>query len=145
MTPNLLEQFRDFEIFAEKMEEIVEEIKRSHLTDEDGNIYELKDFDLRDDVIGSVDSLPTTIKDYAYLWDYVQNRYKEYLADCENPLMPNEMYFDVYWNNIEGNAAFYDNLTLWIFFDYEYGIFYEDDFDIIEKISQREKSLAQNL
>lgn len=142
MTTELINQFRDFEIFAEKMEALVEEVKKSHLKDENGNTYEFKDFDLRDDVIGSVDSLPTTIKDYAHLWDYVQNRYNEYLADCENPLMPNEMYFDVYWNNVEDNAAFFDDVTLWIFFDYEYGIYYQDDEETIKKIRERDEKLA---
>ena len=140
MTPNLLEQFRDFEIFAEKMEEIVEEVKRSHLTDEDGNIYELKDFDLRsfEGVDSVIYTLPKTLEDYIHLWDYVQEEFKEYILNCDNPNCPNEMFFDVYWNNIEGNAAFYDNLTLWIFFDYEYGIFYDSDIEIIEKIRERD-------
>jgi hypothetical protein len=81
MTPNLLEQFRDFEIFAEKMEEIVEEIKRSHLTDEDGNIYELKDFDLRSfkGIDSVIYTLPKTLEDYMNLWNYVQEEFKEYL------------------------------------------------------------------
>ena len=138
MTTELINQFRDFEIFAEKMEEIVEEVKNSHLKDDDGNTYKFEHFDLRDDVIGSIDSLPTTIKDYAHLWDYVQQRYNEYLSDCENPLMPSEMYFDVYWNNVESNPAFFDDLTLWIYFDYEYGIFYDSDTEIIEKIRERD-------
>lgn len=138
MTIDLINKFRDFEIFAEKMEEIVEEVKNSHLKDDDGNTYKFEHFDLRDDVIGSIDSLPTTIKDYAHLWDYVQQRYNEYLSDCENPLMPNEMYFDVNWNNVESNSAFFDDLTLWIYFDYEYGIFYDSDTEIIEKIRERD-------
>lgn len=138
MTIDLINKFRDFEIFAEKMEEIVEEVKNSHLKDDDGNTYKFEHFDLRDDVIGSIDSLPTTIKDYAHLWDYVQQRYNEYLSDCENPLMPNEMYFDVYWNNVESNSAFFDDLTLWIYFDYEYGIYYDTDTEIIEKIRERD-------
>lgn len=138
MTIDLINKFRDFEIFAEKMEEIVEEVKNSHLKDDDGNTYKFEHFDLRDDVIGSIDSLPTTIKDYANLWDYVQQRYNEYLSDCKNPLMPCEMYFDVYWNNVESNSAFFDDLTLWIYFDYEYGIFYDSDTEIIEKIRERD-------
>ena len=79
MTTELINQFIGFEIFAEKMEEIVEEVKKYHLKDDDGNTYKFEHFDLRDDVIGSIDSLPTTIKDYAHLWDYVQQRYNEYL------------------------------------------------------------------
>lgn len=138
MTTELLSKLKDFEIFVEKMEEIVEEVKKNHLTDDDGNTYNLEDFDLRDDEVGSIDSLPTTIKDYANIWDYVQQRYNEYLSDCENPLMPNEMYFDVYWNNVESNSDSYEDLTLWIYFDYEYGIFYDSDTEIIEKIRERD-------
>jgi len=138
MTTELINRFRDFEIFAGKMEEIVEEVKSHHLKDDDGNTYNFEHFDLRDDVIGSIDSLPTTIKDYANLWDYVQERYNEYLSDCENPLMPNEMCFDVYLNNVETDSAFFEDLTLWIYFDYEYGIFYDSDTEIIEKIRERD-------
>jgi len=138
MTIELINQFRDFEIFAEKMEEIVEEVKKHHLKDNDGNTYKFEHFDLRDDVIGCIGSLPTTINDYANLWYYVQERYNEYLSDCENPLMPNEMYFDVYYNNVELNSAFFDDLTLLIYFDYEYGIFYDSDTEIIEKIRERD-------
>lgn len=138
MTTDLLNQFRNFEIFAEKMEQIVEEVKKNHLKDEDGNTYDFKQFDLRDDAIGSIYSLPTTIKDYAYLWEYVQNRYKGYLADWENPSMPNEMFFDVFWNNVDANSAFYDGLTLWIYFDYEYGIYYDTDEEICDKIRKRD-------
>ena len=56
--------------------------------------------------------------------------------------MPNEMYFDVYWNNVEANAAFFDDVTLWIFFDYEYGIYYQDDEETIEKIRERDEKLT---
>ena len=142
MTKELLNQLKPFEIFVEKMEDIVEEVKKNHLTDDEGNTYKLEHFDLRDDVIGSVDSLPLKLEDYFGLWNYVKGRYEEYLASCENPLMPNEMYFDVYWNNVEANAAFFDDVTLWIFFDYEYGIYYQDDEETIEKIRERDEKLA---
>ena len=142
MTIELLNQLKDFEIFTEKMEGIVEEVKKNHLKDDNGNTYKFEDFDLRDDVIGNVDSLPTTIKDYSNLWDYVQQRYKEYLSDYENPFMPNEMYFDVYWCNVESNSAFFEDLTLWIYFDYEYGIYYDTDVEICDKIRKRDDELA---
>lgn len=142
MTIDLINKFRDFEIFAEKMEEIVEEVRTSHLKDDDGNTYKFEHFDLREEeddyVFGIVHSLPTTIKDYARLWDYVQKRYNEYLSDHENPLIPNTMYFDVYWNDVETNSAFFEDLTIWIYFDYEYGIFYDSDTEIIEKIRERD-------
>lgn len=142
MTKELLNQLQPFEIFVEKMEAIVEEVKKNHLTDDEGNTYKLEHFDLRDDEIGNVDSLPLKLEDYFGLWNYVKGRYEEYLASCENPLMPNEMFFDVYWNNVEANAAFFDDITLWIFFDYEYGIYYQDDEETIEKIRERDEKLA---
>lgn len=135
MTIELQNQLKPFEIFMEKMEVIVEAIKNEKVNINNG--WGIERFDLRGDEIGMVGSIPTTIKEYAELWDYVQKRYKEYLADCENPLMPNEMFFDVYWNDPEANRAEYDDLTLWIYFDYEYGIFYDSDTEIIEKIRER--------
>lgn len=142
MTKELLNQLKSFEIFVEKMEAIVEEVKKNYLTDDEGNTYKLEDFDLRDDEVGSVDSLPLKLEDYFGLWNYVKCRYEKYLASCENPLMPNEMYFDVYWNNVEANSAFFDDVTLWIFFDYEYGIYYQDDEETIKKIRERDEKLA---
>lgn len=142
MTKELLNQLKPFEIFVEKMEAIVEEVKKNHLTDDEGNTYKLEDFDLRDDVVGSVDSLPLKLEDYFGLWKYVKSRYEEYLASCENPLMPNEMYFDVYWNNVEANSAFFDDVTLWIYFDYEFGIYYDTDEEICDKIRKRDDELA---
>lgn len=141
MTIELQNQLKPFEIFMEKMEVIVEAIKNNEENIKNG--WGIERFDLRDDAIGMVDGIPTTIKEYAELWDYVQERYKEYLASCENPLMPNEMFFDVYWNDPEANRAEYDNLTLWIFFDYEYGIYYLEDDEILEKIKKRDEELAK--
>lgn len=141
MTIELQNQLKPFEIFMEKMEVIVEAIKNDEENIKNG--WGIERFDLRDDAIGMVDGIPTTIKEYAELWDYVQERYKEYLASCENPLMPNEMFFDVYWNDPEANRAEYDNLTLWIFFDYEYGIYYLEDDEILEKIKKRDEELAK--
>ena len=141
MTIELQNQLKPFEIFMEKMEVIVEAIKNDEENIKNG--WGIERFDLRDDVIGMVDGIPTTIKEYAELWDYVQERYKEYLASCENPLMPNEMFFDVYWNDPEANRAEYDDLTLWVFFDYEYGIYYLEDDEILEKIKKRDEELAK--
>lgn len=141
MTIELQNQLKPFEIFMEKMEVIVEAIKNDEENIKNG--WGIGRFDLRDDAIGMVGDIPTTIKEYAELWDYVQERYKEYLACCENTLMPNEMFFDVYWNDPEANRAEYDNLTLWIFFDYEYGIYYLEDDEILEKIKKRDEELAK--
>lgn len=136
MTTELINQFRDFEIFAEKMEALVEAVKNDE--EHKKNKWGIEQFDLRDDSIGMVDSMPKTLKDYFNLWEYVQQRYKEYLENYKNPLMPCEMFFDVYWNDTEANSAFYDGLTLWIYFDYEYGIYYDTDVEICDKIRERD-------
>ena len=141
MTIELQNKLKPFEIFMEKMEVIVEAIKNDKENIKNG--WGVERFDLRDDAIGMVGTIPTTIKEYAELWDYVLERYNEYLASCENPLMPNEMFFDVYWNDPEANRAEYDDLTLWIFFDYEYGIYYMEDEEINEKIKKRDEELAK--
>ena len=141
MTIELQNQLKPFEIFMEKMEVIVEAIKNNEENIKNG--WGVERFDLRDDAIGMVGTIPTTIKEYAELWDYVLERYNEYLASYENPLMPNEMFFDVYWNDPEANRAEYDDLTLWIFFDYEYGIYYIEDEEINEKIKKRDEELAK--
>lgn len=136
MTTELINQFRDFEIFAEKMEALVEAVKNDE--ENKKNKWGINQFDLRDDNIGMVGSMPKTLKDYLNLWEYVQQRYKEYLENYKNPLMPCEMFFDVYWNDTEANSAFYDGLTLWIYFDYEYGIYYDTDVEICDKIRERD-------
>ena len=94
---------------------------------------------MRDDKIGIIDSLPTKLEDYFEFWKYVQERYQDYLANYKNDSYPNEMFFDLYWNDVKTNSAYYDNATLWIFFDYEYGIYYFEDEDIKQKIAEREK------
>lgn len=43
---------------------------------------------------------------------------------------------------VEANSAFYDGLTLWIYFDYEYGIYYDTDVEICDKIRKRDDELA---
>lgn len=136
MTTELINRFRDFEIFAEKMEALVEAVKNDE--ENKKNKWGINQFDLRDDNIGMVGSMPKTLKDYLNLWEYVQQRYKEYLENYKNPLMPCEMFFDVYWNDTEANSAFYDGLTLWIYFDYEYGIYYDTDVEICDKIRERD-------
>lgn len=137
MTKEMLEEMKNFEIFVEKMEEIVVAVKTDEINIENGWGVEI--FDLRDDKIGLIDSLPKTLKDYAYLWEYVKERFNEYLADYDNPNMPNDMFFDVYWNDTQANRAEFDDLTLRIFFDYQYGIYYQSDTEIKEKIQKRDE------
>ena len=143
MTKEMLEEMKNFEIFVEKMEEIVVTVKTNKINIENG--WGVEVFDLRDDKIGMVDSLPKTLQDYAYLWEYVKERFNEYLADYDNPNKSNEMFFDVYWNDPQANRAEYDYLTLWIFFDYQYGIYYQSDTEIEEKIKKRDEKIENSV
>jgi hypothetical protein len=140
MTTELIGQLKDFEIFVEKIEKMCEEVKESHLVDKDGNKYQYNHFDLRDNN-GYVVPLPkNSLEDYFEIWNYVQERYKKYLDDYDNPIIPNAMYLDLYWNDVENNCAYYDDLAIWIYFDYEYGIYYDTDTEIIEKINKRDNN-----
>ena len=132
---------KQFEKFVKKINELIAELKENHLTDDEGNTYKLEDFDFRayNDVDSIIFPIPTTEADFKEMWDFVQEKYNEYLADPENDNIPDEMYFDAFWNNTEANCAFYEeDVTLWIYFDYEFGIFYEDDTKIIQKINNRD-------
>lgn len=142
MTKEMQDQLQPFEIFIERMEQFVEDVKNYHLTDEAGNVYNLKDFDIRD-TSKSPDSvefaLPTSLEEYLEIWRYVQSQYEKYLQNYDNISYPNAMFFDLYWNDVEANSAFYDNLAIWIYFDYEFGIYYEGDKETLEKIQKREE------
>jgi len=130
-----------FEKFVKKINELIAELKENHLTDDEGNTYKIEDFDFRayNDVDSIIFSLPTTEADFKEMWDFVQEKYNEYIADPENDNIPDEMYFDVFWNNTKANCAFYEEgVTLWIYFDYEFGIYYDDDTKIIQKINNRD-------
>jgi len=141
MKQNTLNQMKDFEIFVEKMENLVEEVKKNHLIDKDGYQYRIEDFDLRD-IECDTYKLPfnNKLSDYFEMWEKVQDKFDEYIADND---AANEMFFDLYWNNVKENAAYFDGLALWIFFDNEYGIFYMDDTEIQNKITKRNEAIIK--
>lgn len=141
MKRNTLNQMKDFEIFVEKMENLVEEVKKNHLIDKDGYQYRIEDFDLRDCFgYGDIYSLPHKLVDYFAIWERVQEQYNIFLTDDD---AANEMCFDLYWNNVEANAAYFDDLAFWIYFDKEYGIFYADDDDIQAKLTERNNEIIK--
>ena len=112
MTKEMLNKLKDFEIFVEKMEAFVDGIQL------DG--YPIEHYDLRMPTIeGHLDniySIPHTIKDYAEIWQdilFIRENITEYYKKCVGL----NTFFDVYWNNVEGNNAEYTGETLWIGFN----------------------------
>lgn len=139
MTTKLQNQLIPFEIFMEKMEKVVEEVKKSHLSD-GVTTFELKDFDFRSydfENNSVIFPIPSTLDDYYEMYKFVQENYKLYLDNVFNLTIPNEMYFDLFWNSVVTNSAFEDNLAFYIYFDYEFGIYYADSDDIKKKIEKR--------
>jgi hypothetical protein len=39
----------------------------------------------------------------------------------------NEFFFDLYWNDVAGKSAYYQDMVFWVFFDDTKGIHYELD------------------
>lgn len=118
----LLDELEQFRKFVEKMDALVAEIEN------DENVksgkYQLRDFDLRftGEVDSEIFSIPTTLDDYFELWQFVKERYNNFLA---NDLNASEMFFDAYWNHVAENEAYFYDKVLWIYFDEEDGIIYE--------------------
>ena len=69
MTKELLNQLKDFEIFVERLEKFIEEIKSDKTLQEAG--FKLKDMDFRtkDDAIFPI---PTKLEDYFDIWKDVK-------------------------------------------------------------------------
>lgn len=121
MTKEMLNALEDFEIFIERVEGLLNEIKTDPAVVKgncDYNHFDLRTYD------GEIFSLPSTLRDYLEMWEYVCERYNMFLANDKNP---DEMFFDVYFNDVEVNSAFYDNKAMWVFFDKEKGFSYEKD------------------
>ena len=113
MTKEMLNELEQFEIFVEKMECLVQEIKNDEGVK--SGKYKFEHFDLRFTASdnGDIFSVPTKLEDYFELWQFVKERQQMYL---NNEKDANELFFDVWWNDVEGNSAYYDNKVLWVFF-----------------------------
>lgn len=109
----LLTELEQFGIFVGKVNELIETIKNDEKV-KDGT-FKLNDFDLRFTASenGDIFSIPTKLEDYLEMWEFVKERQKMF---NENEKDANELFFDVYWNDMECNSAFYDNKVLWVFF-----------------------------
>lgn len=101
MTKDLIYQLRDFEIFCEKMEEFVTKVKNDKDT-----IHPIEEYDIRTPQ-GIAYNLPTKLEDYFDLWN-------EVLKEYNNNDFCMEMFFDLYWNDMQENEAFYCGNTFWV-------------------------------
>lgn len=114
MTKELIYQLKNFEIFVEKMESFIQKLYKKYGLDE------MKKMDLR---IYGGDSfiIPQKLEDYFDLWEAVKEAHNDYKKDKE---AVSEMFFDLYYNEVEINTASYVDETLWVYFNEE-GFYYE--------------------
>lgn len=125
MTKELLNQLQPFEIFVEKMEEFVEEIKFDNGLQKAG--FKLEDMDLRTKD-GEIFPIPTKLEDYFDLWKEVRRCADDFFMEKDTEKRDvwglNEFFFDLYWNDVEHNSAYYQDMVFWVFFDDSKGICY---------------------
>lgn len=126
MKKELLKQLEDFEIFMEKMEKFVDEIKSDEiLLDFDSNFdhYDLRTKD------GDIFWLPNTLQDYLDMWKCVAQCSRDYYIETDLEKRElygmNEFFFDLYWNDVKGNSAYYQDEVFWVEFDDQKGIVYK--------------------
>lgn len=128
MTAELLEQLKDFEIFVERLEKFIGDIKANETFNKQG--FKLEDMDLRtkDDTLFSI---PTKLEDYFEIWEnvkeYANNYYSEKDLQKREVWGLNEHYIDLYWNDVKGNTAYYIGMAFWVYFSDEKGIYYDVD------------------
>lgn len=127
MKKETLDQLRDFEIFVERMEKFVDEIKSDEILldfDSNFNHYDLRTKD------GDIFPLPNTLREYLDMWECVAQCAHEYYTENDlekrEPYGMDEFFFDLYWNDIEGNSAYYQDEVFWVWFDDTKGICYQD-------------------
>lgn len=125
MKKELLKQLEDFEIFVERMEKFVEEIKSDEIIlnlDSNFNHYDLRTKD------GDCFPLPNTLQDYLDMWKCVAQCAHEYYTETDldkRELGCNEFFFDLYWNETKSNTAYYQDEVFWVEFDDQKGIVYK--------------------
>jgi len=113
MTKELIYQLKDFEIFVEKLEEFINGKIKADPEVQNGT-FNWKDYDLR--TFDTDFQLPKKLEDYFSIWEYVCNVRNDFKKDKN---AANSVFFDAYWNDMEGHSAYYDEKTLWIEFDEE--------------------------
>ena len=111
MTKEMLNEMKDFELFVEKMEKFVGDIKADEVLKNAG--MEIKYMDLRT-FDGEIFSLPNDLEDYFDMWQEIKGYYKKFKND-ENAM--DEFFFDLYWNDVEANSAYFQDYAFWVGFD----------------------------
>ena len=110
MTRKLLDQTKEFELFAEQVEKFIHKVvmRDEYIT---SGKYKLEDFDLRTQ--DTCFFIPKTIFDYAKMWEYTLDKYNHYKTNN----LHDGFYLDVYYNDKADKTAYYHYLCLWITFD----------------------------
>ena len=128
MTIELISQLKDFEIFVERLEKFIEEIKANKTLQEAGFKLEDMDFRTKDDAIFSI---PTKLEDYFEIWKDVKECANSYYSEKDFEMMEiwgaNEYFLDLYWNDVAGHTAYYQDMVFWVYFSNEKGICYDVD------------------
>ena len=102
MTTELINQLKDFEIFAERLEKFIEEIKTDKILQVAGFKLEDMDFRTKDDAIFPI---PTKLEDYFEIWKDVKecanNYYSEKDLEKREIWGLSEYFLDLYWNDVD--------------------------------------------
>jgi hypothetical protein len=128
MTTELLEQLKDFEIFVERLEKFIGRVKSDETFRKKG--FKLEDMDLRtkDDEIFPI---PTKLEDYFDIWKDVKDCANDYYSEKDLEKREvwglNEYFLDLYWNDVKGNTAYFQDMVFWVYFSDEKGICYDVD------------------
>lgn len=121
MTKEMLNQLEGFEIFVEKMESFVNDV----MSGERSTHFNRNDFDLRT-FNGDTYPIPNGLQDYMNLWKAVQDDFAKVKKTWEDDdFSRNEFFFDLYWNDKQENAAYYDDEAFWLFYDCNKGVVYD--------------------
>lgn len=128
MTKEMLDQIKNFEIFVERLEAFVEEIKSDEVLKKAG--FKLEEMDLRTKD-GDIFPIPQKLEDYFEIWSCVKDCADDYFKEPDIEKREiwglNEFFLDLYWNDIEGKSAYYQDMVFWVFFDDAKGIVYDYD------------------
>ena len=126
MKKDLLNQLKDFEIFVERLEKFVNDVKTDDTLknlDLDFNNYDLRDRN------GNVFLLPFYLEDYFEIWKHVKECYQRFL-DSDDATIERYGYdyefFDLYWDCKEDKSAYYQDETFCVDFDKNKGIYFKN-------------------
>lgn len=112
MNKELLDKLEEFEIFAEKIEQLCNDAKADEKY-KDCEAYDIRFCECGGD--SDIFAMPTDLFDYIELWEFVVKRYENYLENKDNDSFADEMYFDIYANYGKNGAVFTDH-AIWFEF-----------------------------